>query len=169
MSLRHLLALPALLGPASQIGCTPDYAGLLRFEVNDGSTVLMGTDCASPCPGDDVAISAELEEHIAVDPEAVVELLQYQVEIALDDGRAGPAAHAGLLDVEISSSAPASFTVDLAALSQRLYLDGLLDGGSLSGTATLRFAGYAPDDSLLQVEVDVPLLIGQYDADQVNL
>lgn len=157
-----------LVGLSLLAGCTPSYPDLITIDVNGGSTVIVGTHCADPCPGDDVAVTVTLEEHIAVDLDAMVDLQQYMVELAVDDMETDLAYYAELIDVQVSSTTPASLTVNLAAKSQREALDDLLDGESANGTAMLTMAGYTPNNEVLELTVEVPVLYGRYDSDEVS-
>lgn len=157
-----------LAGLTILAGCTPVFPDLLTFDVNGGSTVIVGTNCADPCPGDDVPVSLTLEEHIAVDTDAAVDLTQYKVELAIEGDETEIDYYADLLTVEVSSIEPAAFTVNLAAASQRTMVDNITGGESANGTATLTFAGYTPSNEEIEVTVEVPVLFGRYDSDEVS-
>ncbi len=163
-------ARPSLLlaGMGLLAGCTPVFPDLLTFDVNGGSTVIIGTNCADPCPGDDVPVDLTLEEHIAVDVDAAVELAQYKVQLGIEGDETEIDYYADLLQVQVSSVEPAAFTVNLAAYSQRTLIDNLTGGESANGTATLTFAGYTPTNEALEVTVEVPVLFGRYDSDEVS-
>lgn len=144
-------------------GCNPVASDLITLTIAGGGTVDVDTVCADPCLGDDVTAELSFEEHIAVDIDATVELLQYKVEYRFDDLDPAPEYFADTITVSVANGQTTSFVVDLAAASQREYVDDEMDGELATGTATLTFAGYDFRDALIDLSVDVPVLFGRYD------
>lgn len=161
--MNHRLAVWAPFAALLAGGCNPVAADLVELSIAGGDTVDVDTICDAPCIGDDVVAEISFEEHIAVDVEATVELRQYKVEYSFDDLDPAPEYFADTLSVSVANGQTASFVVDLAAASQRQYVDDEMDGELATGTATLTFAGYDFRDELIELSVDVPVLFGRYD------
>lgn len=150
----------ALLGA----GCNPVVADLVELSVADGGTVDVDTICDDPCLGNEVSVEGTFEEHIAIDVEATVELLQYKVEYAFDAVDPAPDYFSDTISVTLTSGQTTTFTIDLAAASQREQVDEAMDGELATGTATVTFAGYDHRDELIELPVQVPIIFGRYDS-----
>ncbi|MCK6503520.1 hypothetical protein L6R53_09000 [Myxococcota bacterium] len=161
--MNHRLAAWAPFVALVGAGCNPVAADLVELSIAGGATVDVDTICDDPCLGDDVTAEISFEEHIAVDVEATIELRQYKVEYSFDAVDPAPEYFADTLAVSVTNGQVASFVVDLAAASQREYVDDVMDGELATGTATLTFAGYDFRDELIELTVDVPILFGRYD------
>lgn len=161
----HKLTALVPLAALAVTGCNPVTSDLIELSVNDNGTVEIDTICSDPCLGDYVPVEATFEEHIAVDIEAELSLLQYKVEYTLIDSEETIEFYADTLNVAVISGTSTTFDINLAAESQRAAMDSLAGDDLGSATATVTFAGYDHRDELLQLSVDVPAVFGRYDSE----
>jgi hypothetical protein len=152
---RHI---PLTLILLCALGCDPEPVEEdLRVRFPDASRVEVDVDCGGGCGGTSrLGVEIEYDAEFRPDDETV-ELLQYRIDYELDGLDEQPPFFADEQGIALTPGDVVSFDVTPAGPAQREFVREQADGESVSGVATITFAGYDYDDAQIFIEADFPI------------